>query len=469
MLKNFVLITASGEGLPVALRAKQEGLNVVVGVVEDWKDTLTKDELAGYKPENPIARKKRLETYDGLLKKLPAQKVVDFLLQMEESRKQETFVYADMNYVLKFTSQLMNSGIPGIYFTEEDRTLESDRNKAKEFVKKHYPDISTGDVKEFSKVDDAKKDPEVSVFLDGEQGKQVMSALEQDKKLYEKGGFILERKIKNALEFTPMICFYDGEVVFTDLDIELKKKTAGDKSVTVGCASNLVFKTDPEDKINKIAFPPIVYEMAKNRKGMFVIDASILIDPETDERFFGEFCTRLGYDSFFTELEMAGGVRNFFDAVVNKQNPFIYPFGVAVRLFNEDLNDKYPKMFAEGKELSYDAEVEEHIWPMDVKDHKGKMVTVGYGRDLAVVTATGNDIEEAFDELYELIEGEDQEQSYVLKGNDADAKTVVPSENRVSFEDVEYRPKEDILSSEYPSSIINRFQYGVGNLYKYPE
>ena len=66
-----------------------------------------------------------------------------------------------------------------------------------------------------------------------------------------------------------------------------------------------MFKTKLSDEINRIAFPPKVYEMAKAHPGMFIWDASLLIDARTRKIYFGEFCpNRWGYDSFFTEIAM---------------------------------------------------------------------------------------------------------------------------------------------------------------------
>jgi len=85
----------------------------------------------------------------------------------------------------------------------------------------------------------------------------------------------------------------------------------------------MVFPTDMNDRINKIAFPPIVDEMAKEHKGWFIWDASILVSKKDGKMYFGEFCSnRPGYNCFFTGLAQGGTIDHFFENIVKKKNPF---------------------------------------------------------------------------------------------------------------------------------------------------
>ncbi|MCL5436067.1 MAG: hypothetical protein M1275_03220 [Patescibacteria group bacterium] len=461
MIKNFVLFTASGEGLPVALQAQREGFDVTVGMVQDWRDTLTDEELKKLngRAEKPIDHERRLSVYDGILKKYPIQRVVDALKKVPVEKRAEYFIYNDMNYTWKFAEQIMSLGFPGNFPTQFDRKLEADRELAKNFVKQHYPDISVAEVAEFAKVEEGiaflqdtedvwalkgnDSDSETVVPKTNDPFKasgQLITALENDRKNYEKAGFILERKVMNPVELTPMICFYNGQPVFTDMDIELKRKGAGDCGRMIGCSANLVFPTDMEARINKIAFPPKVFEMAKERPGMFVIDCSLLYDPETDECYFGEFCTRLGYDSFFTELELAGGVRKFIESVVEGKSPFDVAtgkYGMAVRFLNEEPDDEVPAKFMPGLEAEVDDNISGHVWLFDVKKEGDKIVSVGLGVDLAVITASGDTIADATERVF----------AYFREG--------------FSFKNIIYRPAHDILSYAYSGSIGNRHDYAT--------
>ena len=66
----------------------------------------------------------------------------------------------------------------------------------------------------------------------------------------------------------------------------------------------MVISTDPKDKLNKIAFPKIVFDMAKEAKGMFVWDLSVFdFLKQTGKIYPGEFCAnRVGWDDFHTQM-----------------------------------------------------------------------------------------------------------------------------------------------------------------------
>lgn len=451
MLKNFVLLTASGEGLPIALDAQRRGLSVVVGILSDWKNALTPQELDSLKgtAEKREERDLRLKLYDGILDKFPIEKVVAQLKKIPEKDRAEYFIFCDMNYVWRFGEDLKDLGFPGIFPTLEDRLLEADRAAGKDMVRKFYPGLKLAEVVEFDKVEEAMKflegTPDLWVLKSNDPNgetvvpqkndpemaaKIVMDALDEGRQFYEKAGFILERKIEKPLEITPMICFYNGEVVFTDIDIELKHYGSGDSGGMVGCSANLVFPTLLDARINKIAFPPKVYEMAKTRKGLFVIDASILFDPKDDGAYFGEFCPRFGYDALFTEIELAGGTDKFFNAIVSGRSPFetaTGKYGAAVRFFNDDKE-------TDG-EIWIDEQIVDHVWLFDGYLKDKKLRSVAYGYDLAVITAAGDDPYTAFERVFK----------YFDAGFD--------------FKNVYYRPAHDILSYSYFGSISNRLDF----------
>src|SRR5205085_957737 len=133
--------------------------------------------------------------------------------------------------------------------------------------------------------------------------RQVIEALRADADRYRQPGFILEHLIRQPMEVTPEKIYYDGVPLATTLDFENKPFGSGNISVQTGCAQDLVFPKDMADEINSIAFPPIVDQMAQQHKGWFCWDASLLIERETGNIYFGEFCAnRPGYNSLFSEL-----------------------------------------------------------------------------------------------------------------------------------------------------------------------
>ena len=72
------------------------------------------------------------------------------------------------------------------------------------------------------------------------------------------------------------------------------------------------------------------------------------------------------------------------------------------------------------------------------------LVTTGLGWDLAVFTGAGDALIDAVDEAYDACDS-------------------------FAFEDSFYRNKADFLSSDYHTSILNRFQWFNGDWYDLPD
>jgi hypothetical protein len=72
------------------------------------------------------------------------------------------------------------------------------------------------------------------------------------------------------------------------LELENKPFGSGNISTQTGRSENLLFPIEMGDKINAVAFSPVVDAMAKQHKGLFYWDASLLIDKRTGKIYFGE-------------------------------------------------------------------------------------------------------------------------------------------------------------------------------------
>ena len=253
--------------------------------------------------------------------------------------------------------------------------------------------------------------------------------LEKNPKEYESQGFILEKKIKDPVEMTPEAQFYNGKLIFMTVDIESKPKNAGDEGEQTGCAQNLVIKIDESSPLAKLAFPPIVYKMAKKHTGLFVWDASILFK---DKPYFGEFCAnRWGYDSIFTEIAMCESVTSYFEGLVSGKNPLKYKYGVAVRGFNDDTKDGH---YLEEEVMEWMEETDKDTWVFDLKQKEKEIINTGYWEiDLVVFTGAGNTMEEALNKTHK-------------------------TKDNFSFPNITGRPKND-FTADYPTSIGNRFNY----------
>ena len=267
---------------------------------------------------------------------------------------------------------------------------------------------------------------------------QIIEALENYADSYEKVGFILEDMIDSLIELTPEVFYYDGVKIGTSLDIENKPLGSGNISIQTGCAADLVFPTEINDRINRISFPPIVDKMAMEHKGWFIWDASILINKRTGKMFFGEFCSnRPGFNSIYTEIAQVPTVNEFFTSIIKKKNPYtLGTVGSSLRIFNLPKNSR--GKIESGLKIEFKEAFEKDIWLLDAKREKnGNLVTIGYDWNLAVITGDGRSIDETVQKMYKI------------------------ADDNFSFEGEYYRPKIDYLTLNYPTSILNRLNYGI--------
>lgn len=456
-MMKYVIFTYEGLGLPVAHKLQQEGNDVIVGQVHKSQDVRLDTERAERETKNK--KQKRLQLYEGIFPKWDAEELVKHLTTVAD--KENYFIFFDDNMLFNYAEQIQHLGFHGNFPTAEDRRLEQDRGLAKRFATEHYQQLHVGTTKDFIKAKEAiafLKSTDNQWVLKGKDdhartlvpessdtalaNKQLIEVLTKNPGEYEKGGFILELFIPAIIELTPEKIYYDGRPIATTVDIENKPLGSGNIGTQTGCTEDLVFSTELEDKINQIAFPAFVDTMAKQHKGLFIWDASILIDGRTGKMYFGEYCAnRPGYNALFTEIALAGSASAFFEAIVKGKNPFKPgSVGVSLRMFNLATSDTGE--YVSDKQVIIQDSANKDIWLWDVSRHEEHYENVGFDKNLAVITAVGNSVEEAVNRLY----------------RNADA---------FAFEGAYYRPKFDYISKDYPTSILNRLNYGLQrNLYK---
>lgn len=458
---KYVFITYNGLSLPVAYRLQQEGNEVIIGQIENIKEYVSLDQTRRYS-ESDFDRERRLKLFRNMLKIQPADQVIQTLLTVKNPR--DHFIFFEENNLYRWADKIRHLELHGNFPTRDDYLFEVDRDHAKEFVKQHYQKLYTPEVREFAKVYDAinflKESHDIWV-LKGKYDKartyvpstndtdlargQIMEMLNNFPQDYERMGFILELFIPSVIELTPEKIYYDGVPLATTMNFENKSFGSGNISIQTGCAEDLVFPTDMDDKINKICFPPIVDEMARQHKGLFIWDASVLINRREGKMYFGEFCSnRPGYNSLFTELAQVSSVTHFFEKIIRKESPFhMGTVGASIRLFNLNRDDN--QQVAADIMIGYHGDIEKDLWLWDVrKNQRGKLVTVGVDWNLAVITGAGKSIDEAVGKMYRNVEG-------------------------FAFVGAYYRSKHDFLSLEYPTSILNRLNYGLERgLYRLP-
>ena len=435
---KFICISQGWDGCAVSYMLQHEGADITLGQIQDKSELRNGDDH-----EEPKEKASRLKQFDGMLKKVPAKELIKALIKVKN--KDDYFIFVDQNSLWYYAEILVKAGFTkGLFPTKKDYEFEKSREMSMEFVSANYEGIDIIPFEEFSTVDDAidfleesdivyviqSKGDHVSTYVpqndDAEVAKkESIGQLEKYRKEYEKGGLILKTKLIEPVEITPQAVFFDGKLVYTDLDIETKNIGDGQNNGNqVGCGNSLLIATDEKDSINKIAFPKAVYDMAKEHTGLFVWDISLyLLD---GKMYFGEFCpNRFGYDSVMAECDMAGGVEKFFCAIMCGKKPLKAKFGTSLRLFNLSLK--------EGQTINFEG-VEEHTWLYEAykKGEDGDdILSLGDCWDLGVVSSSADTIEEAVDKLYEYKE-------------------------KFSFKEVYARSKSDFLA-DYPTSMIHRF------------
>lgn len=439
--KKIVLFTFGGEGLSICEKLANEGHEVYIGMVDNNKDILLPEEK--WKKEDENDKEKRFKNFDGIVKKEDAVVLYKWLIKQNP---EDFFVWSDLNQCFKYTERLYKKGFTGLLATEEDRKMEVDRDLAKKFVEENYPSLKVGDHHEFTDIEEAitflEEDEENCWVLKPKGGEakviareddvemnhnEIIEALKTYKNDYESSGFILEKKIMNVCEITPEIVFWNGEPLFTTVDIETKYTYGGNRGSQCGCSSNLIVETNINDKINQLAFPPIIWEKAKEIRGLSIFDASLYLD-EDGELYFGEYCAmREGWTSLWTKISMSEGASNYFTKIMNGENPLKNKYGVAVALFNdEEKVDEY---------IQYKPFIEDEVWLYDCYKKDDKLYTTGTGRDLGAITASSDDLLDSIEALYENV-------------NDFSQKFTC-------------RTKEDFLADSYYSALIYRLNKGI--------
>jgi len=457
-MNNYIFITRDFHPLPIADRLMDNGKRVVVGMVQDEEN-----------PKTPKGKSEsRLSLYDGIFEKQSADDVIEWMATIEN--KDEWFVMFDYGDLWEYSQKALDMGFTkGVFPTEEGYTLEKDRQAGKDFAKKYYPELKVAEVSEFQKVEDAlaflEENPDKIFVLKSEGSnaetvvpdtpdpelarRQLSGALTTEAAEYERGGFTLEEKIKKPVELTPVMVFWDGVPLFSVVEIENKPLGSGNIGRLTGGCQDLTIQTRLDCELNKIAFPPIIYEMAKKQPGISIFDAGLLFDG--NDFYFTEFCAnRWGFDGMFAEIAMCGdkngrlSVVNHFDLIAEGKNPLKWKFGSAVRMFQTEPNGKEPDMYEGEYTMDWLNEVSERLFFYCIKkmegesEEKKRFVSVGYDKDLGCATGAGNTIDDCVRKVYDAIDG------FVMTG-------------------VYYRPKFDFLSRAYFTSILNRYDFLINS------
>ncbi|TAL21872.1 MAG: hypothetical protein EPN94_12100 [Nitrospirae bacterium] len=439
--------------MPIAKHLQDEGNKIIVGIVESVNDLKIEEEKDNEKQED---KKQRLSNHDGIIKKYTLSNVMDLLKSVKDSDKQNYFFFFDFNVLYKISEDILKMGFKkGLFPTKAYYDLEKERDLAKRFIKKYYPRIKVAEYFSFNKIEDGLRKLQQSndIYVlksNGDFGetfvprtddliiakKQISYCLNKFKNEYEKGGFILEKKIQNCIEITPVLLFYDGVPLYSILEFENKHYGSGNIGSQKGGNQVISVQTDIDCEINKIAFPEIVYKLAKQQIGLSIYDSGLLYDGRNF--WFTEFCAmRYGWDGIFSEMVMTGDnkpfVGEYFESIMNKKNPIKNKYGSAIRLFNYEGDREDTLSPKDGGILTWEKSIENNLFLYNVRKQEDHIVDTADKDFVATITASGDSLEETVRKLYKRVD-------------------------KFNFEKLYYRPVFDFLSKDYKTSIPNRIE-----------
>lgn len=444
---KYCFIAVAPYVLPLAKHLQDEGREVVMCVIEDSTAL-----GLGESKESPKHREERITNYDGVIEKKTLPQTMDFLSKIKN--KDEWFLYFDFHDLYKISERCLDMGFhQGSFPTEFYHRLEQDRAFGKKFAKRYYPHIEVEDAPEFKTIADGiaylKKSEKAMVLKsNGKNGRTVVppgdekisdllliDVLKKNRKAYESDGFILEDKILNPLELTPVMIFYDGKPVYSLVEFENKELGAGNIGIQKGGNCALSVRTDINAKINEIAFPPIIHELAQEQPGMSTFDAGLLFSE--DKFYFTEMCgMRAGWCGFLSQIVMRDKgdpfVADYFEDIIAGRSPLLNKYGVYVRIFHYDSDNTEAKLPQPGIPMWWDKAIERNLFLYQNRKEGDLTVTANSDMDfVATITGADDDMRNAAIKTYNRVD-------------------------KFIFEKMYYRPKFDFLSTDYPTSIPNR-------------
>ena len=441
--QKYIFFSIFCESASLAWHLQKAGKDVIFAQVDNLNEVKEKE------PEEKETHRRRMNMWTGILNKVKAE---DYIKKMEKiENKDDYFVIFDFNNLWMFAKEAKRMGFKyGFFPNKFDYELEDNRQLAKEFVQSYYPELKVAECFEYKSVDEALEmvnESEEFWALKANKNAfntvvpstknlqfakdEIADALNINRKEAESKGFVLERQIRDGVEFCVERIYWNGKPIAHSVDLENKAIGSGNIGIKVGCIQNMIVSIPDDAPIISKCFPEAVDKLAKKHDGLFFIDANLIM--KDGEFYFLEFCTRWGFDSTQTECEMSGGVENFFGSIVNGENPFKVKYGVGVRGINMIRGgdgDLVPNL-----EMRWTEDYESHIYPFDMsKDEKGKMINNGFEYELlSVFTGSSDDAEYAIIKAYEVVDD-------------------------FSFKEMYTRPYHDFICCDYDGAIMTRLE-----------
>jgi len=412
---KLVIISNSGEGLPIAMRLRKEGIDVDIYV------------------HTPNCR----SNYDGILTKLSSQ-------QLKSALKKADIVFFDMvrvnqkkkeDAVLLKTFGLKNSvpevfGPLGDLLKKDHRVigasalaskLELDRRKGMEIAKRMG--FILPEMHEFKTLKDGIKflkanNEDLWVFKPDDNQDLDLTYVEKFKgelaakmeneysvRLKDNIEYVLQKKIDGAEISTEAWIGQAGPVHYNHT-IENKRLMDNNLSLPIGSQSNTVWLMNKEEMENCPIIPCLSkmadYLYREGYRGPY--DANCIV--KNGEPYFLEHTPRAGYDALFCLLTLLKGKLSDFLLNENFDTEFQEGFASSQRISIPPYPYSIPelrKIFAKNVPLFGTLKDYPFFWAEDVFLDNGNLKCAGSDGILGVVTAWGKTIEESWGRCYHNI------------------------------------------------------------------
>jgi phosphoribosylamine-glycine ligase len=382
---RFIIATHHFAGLGFALRLQDEGHEVVVAYrgIEDRRGVTSYD-LVG----------------DGLVKKIPLAEAVEC-----RERYRDAYWIWDENHSVDANEVLRREGYKVFGGGGYADRMEHDRDACLAFVDKYGlkppPSFAFDDAEQavqfveehaataYVYKPDRGENYETWVPQSSDPAEANLELRSHLKSLRNRSPFVLQ-EMKDGIETNVEAWFVDGEPRFAFMQIESKRKLAGDLGDFVGCAFDFCFEVPLESRAVQESIGrlfPAYREMRYTGFG----DANFIA--ARDGVWFFEKCERFGYNAHPTLLWTLN--RNplgetFASLVDGTFRPNFAPgFGASCTMY---MDHRLP-----GKVIQFPASMERDLYLYDVYKSDGLLLTAGYYDDVLIATAFGYTIPTAWD------------------------------------------------------------------------
>lgn len=415
-MANFIIYTNLYHLLPIAPLLEEKGHKVIYAVMTD-------KEAEGEEDTSPIAKLKRERQQhlgDGIIKKYPAKKVTELLLEKEV--REDVYILFDFNHGYQYGEALKKKGYKGFFAERWAFELEREREKSVAFVKKYYPQVRIPESipikgKDIPKFLQKNRDriwcvkpnsEDVSTFVPFSEEpalaiEEIMAFYEDNQEALSKIDVVMQEKIIGT-EVNVETVYYEGKPVACVVDLENKYLQEGERGEQTGCSFDLVFYIPLEAPIRKMLNEPFD-AIAKKMKLTGIMDMNVIFSHATGEPYFLEFCpNRWGFNAIFTEWAIWGdeNVDEYLTQWLDGKL-FINPekeevFGASIRLFNLNYDKMLLKYVLERESFqfpSYIVREWEGVWLWDVFMDGGELKMCLADFNSAIVTAVSDTAEGA--------------------------------------------------------------------------